>query len=480
MYSIRQESLFSLEQLLEMSPNEKYAWIFETLDITPFLRAVTKKSIHGAPDTLNYRAMIYSLFIRIVERMPFIKDLVTRLKTSEEFRYHCRFTGSDAIPSEAAYSRLIRKLQKSSVFQDSHDSLIVQAYQEGYLDVAQVAVDATHVEARDAANPAKRRSRKKNAHQKPLVEQQELLPVRTKEEVPPAESATPKKRGRKSKEEREQWLLEQAEIEAQKTIFEKTLEQLLPLTHEEIEAETPLDPTWGTKKNTDNKKIFWYGYKGHFAVDCKSQYILMSMFSSAHVNDGKMSIPLLKALASRHPYLNIEHVLLDAGYDFDAVYKQVRAIGAKPLIDYNKRNEKPIEGKDEHFRPVCKAGYAYSYDSFDEKYETLKYTRPKECETCPFKEEDCQKVFKIKLDTDIRKYTVPARGSHSYKELYKKRTAVERVNGYLKEFFQLNQIRHRGGILAKVGFEISCLVYTLSKLAVDRINKQMGAKKAAS
>lgn len=185
MYSIRQESLFSLEQLLEMSPNEKYAWIFETLDITPFLRAVTKKSLRGAPDTLNYRAMIYSLFIRIAEGMPFIKDLVKRLETSEEFRYHCRFTGADATPSEAAYSRLIRKLQHSSVFQETMDSLIFQAFQEGFIDGAHVAVDATHVEARDSANPAKRRSRKANANQKPSVEQQELLPAEAKEEAPP-------------------------------------------------------------------------------------------------------------------------------------------------------------------------------------------------------------------------------------------------------------------------------------------------------
>lgn len=56
MYTIRQEILFSLEQLLEMSPNDKYAWIFETLDITPFLRALTKKNHLGAPETLNYRA----------------------------------------------------------------------------------------------------------------------------------------------------------------------------------------------------------------------------------------------------------------------------------------------------------------------------------------------------------------------------------------------------------------------------------------
>ncbi|MEX1028650.1 MAG: transposase [Paenibacillaceae bacterium] len=480
MYIIRQESLFSLEQLLEMSPNEKYAWIFETLDITPFLRALAKKNHRGAPEKLNYRAMIYSLFIRIVERMPFIKDLVTRLSTSEEFRYHCHFTGSDATPSEAAYSRLIHKLQGLSVFQESHDSIIYQAFQEGFIGGTSVAVDATHVEARDAANPAKKRSRTKKGQSQPSIEQVELMTDEPQAETVVPEPAKPKKRGRKKKEEREQWLQEQAEIESNKTIFEKTLEQLLPLTHEEIEAETPLDPTWGTKKNTDNKKIFWYGYKGHLAVDCESQYILTALFSSAHVNDGKMSIPLLKALVARHPYLNIEHVLLDAGYDFEAVYKQVRAIRAKPLIDYNKRNEKPVAGKDEHFRPVCKAGHAYCYDSFDEKYETLKFTQPKACESCPFKEDGCQKVFKIKIESDIRKYTVPARGSERYKDLYKKRTAVERVNAYTKEFFQLNNIRHRGGALAKVDFDISCLVYTLSKLAVDRINKQMNEMKEAS
>lgn len=470
MYQIRQESLFSLEQLIEMSPNEKYSWIFETLDITPFLRAVMKKTHRGAPETLNYAAMIYSLFIRVVERMPFIKDLVLRLRTSEEFRYHCHFTGSDATPSEAAYSRLIAKLQGLPLFQKTHDNLILQAFQEDFIDGANVAVDATHAEARDAANPA-RRSCKKKGNQETAMEQAELAFDQPTEAAPDPKPTTPKKRGRKNKAEREQWLKEQAEIEAAKTIFEKTLEQMLNYSCEEIEAEIPLDPSWGTKKNTDNKKMFWYGYKGHLAVDCESQYILVALFSSAHVNDGKMSIPLLKALAKRHPYLNIKYVLADAGYDFEAVYKQIRMIGARPLIDYNKRNESPIEGKDEHFRPVCKEGHSYVYDSFDEKYETLKFTRPKECEQCPFKEDGCQKVCKVKVESDIRKYTVPARGSQSYKELYKKRTAVERVNAYLKGLFQLNNIRHRGGALAKVDFDISCLVYTLSKLAVDRINK---------
>ncbi|MBO0603633.1 IS5/IS1182 family transposase, partial [Sporosarcina sp. E16_3] len=35
--------------------------------------------------SLNYSAMIYSLIIRITERIPFIKDLVKRLSTDLRF-----------------------------------------------------------------------------------------------------------------------------------------------------------------------------------------------------------------------------------------------------------------------------------------------------------------------------------------------------------------------------------------------------------
>ena len=41
------------------------------------------------------------------------------------------------------------------------------------------------------------------------------------------------------------------------------------------------------------------------------------------------------------------------------------------------------------------------------------------------------------METDIRKYSAPGRGSEAWKKLYNQRGAVERVNAYLKEFFQL-------------------------------------------
>ena len=123
----------------------------------------------------------------------------------------------------------------------------------------------------------------------------------------------------------------------------------------------------------------------------------------------------------------------------------------------------------EHFHPTCV--HEHSYDA---KYKTLKFTRPKEFETCTLRHDTlCQKVVKIKCDNDLRKFTYPPRGSEVWKQLYKERTAVERVNAYLKQYFQLNNVRHCTGEKAKLHFGLVTLIYNASKLAVDRINAQL-------
>jgi transposase len=95
MYRVYQDSLFTLEDLLNLSPRDTYGFFFETLDIRPFLKVVSKKFVLGAPTQLNYTAMLRSLFIWVIERIPTIKDLRKRLKQSVEFNLNCGFTGSD-------------------------------------------------------------------------------------------------------------------------------------------------------------------------------------------------------------------------------------------------------------------------------------------------------------------------------------------------------------------------------------------------
>ncbi|MEI3599250.1 IS1182 family transposase [Oceanobacillus sp. MO10714A] len=448
---IRQPSLFGIQELYDMEPTQKYEEIISTIDLDAIHRAVTKKSRLGAPEELNYAAMIISCFVRYVERIPTIKDLVKRLQEDIAFKLNCGFLVSDSIPSEASYSRLVTKLLECDILEKQKEKVVLQAIEEGFITDDTVAIDATHFEARDQA---------------PL-----------KEEKPKPE---PKKRGRKTKEEREQWLKDQAEKEANMPLYEKKIEAQLDVPLAELRSEVPIDPKWGVKKNSEGKNVFWFGYKAHLIVGTSSQYILDSLFSSGNLNDGKAAIPLLKGVQERFPQLNLRHQTADAGYDFEPIYEQVHRMGQQSVIAYNRRNEGELLGYDKHFAPTCFREHSYRYDSFDAKYETLKFTNPKECSDCPLANEGiCQKVYKVKITTDLRKYTAPARGSVVWKNIYKRRTAVERVNAYLKEWFQLDNVRYRTGERAKVHFDMVTLIYNASKLAADRINVQLNQSQTA-
>ncbi|PJH69361.1 IS5/IS1182 family transposase, partial [Salmonella enterica subsp. enterica serovar Typhimurium] len=69
-----------------MEPTQKYEAIISTIDLDAIYHQVTKKSRLGAPEELNYGAMIISLLVRYIERIPTIKDLVKRLKDDIAFK----------------------------------------------------------------------------------------------------------------------------------------------------------------------------------------------------------------------------------------------------------------------------------------------------------------------------------------------------------------------------------------------------------
>jgi transposase len=440
---IRQGSLFSIQDLFDLEPTQRYNAIFSTIDMDSAVFAVSKKSWLGAPTELNYSAMIYSLVARFIDRIPTIKDLIKRLKHDFIFRLECGFLVSDQIPSEASYSRLIEKLSETNAIEKTKESILLHAIEEGFVNDENIAIDATHFEARDHA-PAQEK--------KPKPE--------------------PKKRGRKKKEEKEQFDQQKLEEQLNMTLYEKPISAQLDVSLEELRSEMPVEPAWGIKKNSEGKNEFWYGYKAHLAVGSKSQYILQSIMSSGNLNDGKAAIPLLKGIQQLP--LSIQYGSMDAGYDFVPIYQQLFRMDAHSIIAYNKRGGGEIVGYDQHFAPTCVREHSYRYDSYDKTYKSLKFVRPKECKDCPLaKDSLCQKVYKVRIETDLRKYTAPARGSEKWKTLFAERTAVERVNAYLKEFFQLGNVRHRKGKKAKLHFDFVTLVYNASKLAVDRIRKQM-------
>jgi len=188
----------------------------------------------------------------------------------------------------------------------------------------------------------------------------------------------------------------------------------------------------------------------------------------------------MKGMEERLSLPTVCYQTMDAGYDFEPIYQQVYQMDQQSIIAYNKRNEPEPVGFDKHFAPTCVREHSYRYGSYDATCKTLKYTHPKECSDCPLAQEGfCQKVFKMKITKNLRRYSGPARGSVAWKKLFKKRTAVERVNAYLKEFFQLDNVRYRSGERAKVHGDIVTLIYNASKLAADRIGALWNVQQAA-
>ena len=112
---IRQMSLFGIQQLYEMEPTHRYDAIISAINLDKICYSVTKKS-HLGPEELNYAAMVISVFVRYVERIPTVKDLVKRLNEDIAFKLNCGFLVSDNTPSETSYSRLITKLEESNIF----------------------------------------------------------------------------------------------------------------------------------------------------------------------------------------------------------------------------------------------------------------------------------------------------------------------------------------------------------------------------
>lgn len=148
--------------------------------------------------------------------------------------------------------------------------------------------------------------------------------------------------------------------------------------------------------------MYWYGYKLHLLVGTNHQYNLGAMLSSANLNDGRASISLIKQWQQRNPNFQLVYATMDDGYDHEPMHRQLHKMGISGIIADNRRRETSAIGYDEHFAPVCIKQHSYRYDSYDPTYQTIKFTSPKECSTCPFADRgECQKVFKIKIADDF-------------------------------------------------------------------------------
>ena len=232
-------------------------------------------------------------------------------------------------------------------------------------------------------------------------------------------------------------------------------------------------------KDGTTKKEWHYGFRAHIICDAKYGLPIKYKLTPANNSEQTELDNLLKELASnddeRYKFEKKENLMGDAGYDNGRRNKKLKEeYNINPVFDI-----KHIWDKDEKYKEIDDMPIAYNEDGevfyivdidnyekmkymgYDKANNALRYTR----------QSTGRKIYRIPLSTDYRIFVPIARDSKKFKNKYKMRTEVERLNGRLDRDYMFNDHFIRGKEKMELMLDLSFLVMlTIAKGHI--INKQ--------
>lgn len=236
------------------------------------------------------------------------------------------------------------------------------------------------------------------------------------------------------------------------------------------------------------KVVSWFGYKLHLLVDAQYELPVGYLVTKASANEIPQAKVLLEKVNQRHPKLleATENYLGDRGLDDGELIRKLwDDHGIKPVIDIRNcwkdgEETKLVQGQSNVVYNYKGQVYCYcprtgeqrkmAYGGFEQDRQTLKYRCPAihyglqcaGCNVCPV-----GKAIRISLNEDRRVFTPIARDSYKWDSLYKKRTAVERVNSRLDVSFGFENHFIRG--LEKMQLRVGLALVVMLAMALGRI-----------
>ena len=235
-------------------------------------------------------------------------------------------------------------------------------------------------------------------------------------------------------------------------------------------------PNWGMKRDTNGNNIRWFGWKLHILCDAKSELPLSIKVTPASVHDGSVASQMIKGFLDSYSGLfKPSHYLMDSGYDYEYIYKDIVDIyEATPIIAYNPRGSKaPPEGLNESLHPVCSGGYELKYWGKDANYIKFRCPHMTGDVDCPFGSNWCSSsnyglTLKFNYRKNPRIHGYPLRDSKAWKKYYNKRTSVERLNSRLKENLNVDGIRSKGIKKAFTHALLNCIALVAGTIAINK------------
>jgi hypothetical protein len=261
----------------------------------------------------------------------------------------------------------------------------------------------------------------------------------------------------------------------------------------EADADYGAKSYWVERENGSlwKKVKHWFGYKLHLVVDANYELPVAWDLTRASASEVPQGKKLIKELKERHPGIlgRCEYLAADKGLDDTELNSTLwDEHGIKPLIDIRNcwqdgEKTRLVQGTenvvyDYQGTVFCydmRTGYRrpMAYGGFEAERGTLKYR-------CPAQHYDCHCAWKsqcpikgavrIKLDEDRRVFTPLARSSYKWRDIYKKRTAVERVNSRMDVSYGFERHFIRG--LAKMKLRMGLAMVVMLSMALGRIKEK--------
>ncbi len=420
MAKIKQKNLFSWKEIEDLGDLERLRLVLDAVPDEGLMRKLEKERKNGRND-YPIRAVWNSILAGIIYQHSTIESLRRELKRNGQLRQMCGFNtfrGINAVPGPWVYTRFIEKLMENQEEIDKIFEKLIKELMKELEDFGiELAIDGKAVES--YANSAK----------------------------------------------------------------------------ENGDRRTDTDANWGKKKyrgenkdgNSWEKVKSWFGYRLHLIVDANYELPVAFEVTKASESEVKNSYKMMNNLNEAKKE-RAEILIGDRGYDSTKLIKESYEKGIKTVIDMRSQwkgdDTRVLEGETNILYDESGAIYCWNgkeskmekmaYGGFEKKRMTHKYLCPAkhygyECES----EEECQigRQKRIKItEENIRRFPPLARNTYSWGRLYKKRTAVERVNSRLEGPFRLENHRIRG--LEKMKLNCSLSLIIMLTMALARVKEK--------
>ncbi len=380
---IRQRRLFSWREVEDLQDLERLRLVIEHMPDEELMRLLEEERGCGRDDH-PVRGMWNSLLAGVVFGHESIESLRRELARNAQLREMC---GLERVPSAAAYTRFLKRLvSKQAELEAMFDRLVsgLSGELEGFGEV--LAIDSKGV----------------RSHGRPSRRDDGRAPGPDGRRDTDADFGVKTYRGRQR---------------------DGTL--------------------WQRVKR-------WFGYKLHLVVDAEYELPVAFEVTRGSASDLTCGFKLLEKLHRNHPEIidRCEVMTGDRAYDSKGFLSKLwDDYDIKPVVDIRDlwrdgEETRLLSGRDNVVYDFCGNVFCYcprtgerrqmAYGGFEKDRGTLKYRCPARhygvVRCCG--ESLCKAAggVRIPLSEDRRVFTPVARSSHRWKRLYKKRTAVERVN----------------------------------------------------